>query len=145
MSMRGGGVDQVQFWIMQQAKRVEADCFGRRGQIASAQLMKQVVLAARVQVRSEVRHDPGIRRAVLEIKTLAERRLNTLLDAQLENLATSTSEDALKEAYGKLLAREWQCLRGDFPHVFLKAQNSIHGIRKNLERSTPQPSDPSPE
>lgn len=137
-------MDQVQFLIRQQIKQLESDCFSRRSQIDRAQSIPQVVRASEVHIKSEIRFDPGARRAAADIKDFAEKKLLAMVGDQLRVLSALDTEDQLKAEYGKLMTQEWRILSGNFPRVFRKVQDSLGPLMHKLAQSPTQSDDMSP-
>jgi hypothetical protein len=118
----------AQFFVNQQVSRYEQDCQSAIAQVRRARDMWSVNRATHVTAHPVIRgyaHQlaPAKRRLAVE----AEKRMEHLLDEQLKQAAAMTDIDERKAFIGKLRARDWNALRGDFARLCHKAD--IEGRR----------------
>lgn len=110
------------FFIEQAVQRYEQDCQWAITKIAQAQTMWEVKRAAHVVAPSILRgmHLPraGGRQ---QLSHAAERKLQGMLDAQLEKAKSLTNTDARKAYLGQVRLKEWEALRGEFASLYQKA------------------------
>jgi CRISPR/Cas system-associated endonuclease Cas1 len=118
----------AEFFVNQQVSRYEQDCQSAIAQVRRAQDMWSVNRATHVTAHPVIRgyaHQlaPAKRRLTVE----AEKRMEHLLDEQLKQAAAMTDIEERKAYLGKLRARDWNALRGDFVRLCRKAD--IEGRR----------------
>lgn len=121
------------FYLTQQASRFESDCRWHQQQLERAETMRQVRDCAHVILRSELRGMPGVREAETRLRWAAERRMEDLLDEQLDKLRKCETMEDFKQLHGRLQMDEWPFMRGDFARVFVKAERESHMVRHGIE------------
>lgn len=114
-------MNQTQFWIQQQTRRMESACSQAEQKVRMARSMRQVIEAAHVAIPAELRavknSIPGYRRLMDSIT----HRLTQLLDEQLKALADLAGAEH-KERRGRLLSTEWCHLRGAYAPLYRRAE-----------------------
>ncbi|KVP16813.1 hypothetical protein [Burkholderia ubonensis] len=118
----------TEFFVSQQVRRYEQDCQSAIAQVRRAQDMWSVNRATHVNAHPIIRgyaHQlaPARRRLNME----AEQRMEHLLDEQLKQAAAMTDIEERKAYLGRLRARDWNALRGDYARLCHKAD--IEGRR----------------
>lgn len=110
------------FYIQQQLARLTQDCSNAKLRVSRANTMREVKFAAHVITPSVLRGLPDSRRACLELKTHASRKMDALLDTQLAKLAALGSVDEFTKIRGQLARHDWAYLRGAFAATLVRAE-----------------------
>jgi hypothetical protein len=109
--------------VLQRAiNRLDSDCATARDRIARGRTMRDVKMAADVYPQSILRGLPQVRTTVRQLKAIAEKRMNTLLDAQLQKLKKCQSPEEMKRERRVLVLNDWCFLRGEYSTVYRRAE-----------------------
>lgn len=115
--------------VQQHLRRYQSDCALARQKLLRAQTVTEMVRAADVSAPAWLRS--LIRREASVLNQEAERRLDTLVDAQSKDLRMLSGEQ--REARLAQLRRDWEPLRGHFPRLAVKTQRVLMEVRNTRE------------
>lgn len=124
----------MMFRLQQMASSFESKCRSQQGQLPHAETMRQVRDWGHASIASELRGMPGVREAETRLRWAAERRMEDLLDEQLNKLGECKTTEDFKKLHGRLQLDEWIFLRGDFARVFVKAERESYRIKHQLDQ-----------
>lgn len=113
-------MDANTFILNQQMRRLTSEAASARGRVLNAPSMDEVVRHASLIVPPLLRFMQNQLSPVRSLAAAADRRLNELLDAQLQHLNTLELA-AAEQAVLKYRRNEWQCLRGTWAAIYRKA------------------------
>lgn len=112
----------IEYWIEQETRLFETDCYLAIRKIQSAKDMKQVKIASQVYAPHAVKY---LQHTLPEYKRMclaAEHKMEELGQVQIKHLKSiNTKEEAIQEL-GKLKANDWQNLRGEYAHIYRKLE-----------------------
>lgn len=111
----------VNLHVQNLVRRYESDCSSAAARIRTLRSIEEVVRAARVSanplIRSLVRSLPAHK----ALDGAASRRLDELIQAQLDDVELEPDVEKRKEILGRLRSRDWEFLRGDYAMQWRRA------------------------
>jgi predicted metal-dependent hydrolase len=111
-------MDAATLMMIQRAQRqLESDCSSAR-----ATSMREVQHAGNVHAAGYIRSLPEARRAIQRLHDDATRKMDKLLDEQLQKLAACNTRAEMLAERGRLLTKEWGFLRGTYATVYRRAE-----------------------
>lgn len=137
LSMTNG----TDFFVQTLITRAANDCNSARAHIRVATDMRQVRRAADVHTNPVIRALPQVRQDVRSVHDAAEKRLDALLDQQLQKLAACATGDEIRAEHARLLRNDWFVLRGDFSRIYHRADREYLRLMHRAERQ-PAPAAP---
>ena len=111
----------VQAYAQQLLRKIEADCRSAAFKIQQSNKIDEVVRLSKVAVRGEFRVQANKLPEMRAMKVAAERRLSSILDERLKQLAQLPAGDSRKEWFGRFSRMEMNHLRGNFPQLAQRA------------------------
>lgn len=125
----------TQFWLQQEARRCESDCFAAISRVRAATTMVDVRRCADVhvpRVLNAIRHTLSDYR---RLKQVAEQRMAELGATHLKMLQATATAAECKALRGQFLARDWQHLRGYYPRVLQDLDRESQQVLAKKERA----------
>ncbi|KWU23360.1 hypothetical protein [Burkholderia cenocepacia] len=118
-------------YVQQLLSRVDSDISYKLSRIRQATSLREVASNRRADIPSAIsaiaRSQPAVRRLAND----AERKAESLVDAQLAQLQNLTG-DAFEQRLLFLREREWVHLRGNFPNLVSRVDQAVRRLK--LER-----------
>lgn len=119
----------VMFFIHQESQRYENRCRSAMGIIQRAKDMWEVRRTSDIPLPHVLR---GLRLdrqgAGRDLGVMAERKMEQILDAQIEEAKVIADPDARRKFVGQLRANQWEALRGVFPRLYGIADRKAHQL-----------------
>ena len=131
-------MDAVNFWLNREVNKVEADCLRQIAQVNAAKSLADVVKAANVHLKAELRalrHTiPGIRR----LEQQASARIRALLAQRLTRIQEATTAEQALRRRGRLMA-DCEVLRGKFSQEYRYADQESQRLVYLAQQKAPTP------
>lgn len=119
-------MDATQVYLTRLINQLSIACSSAQARIRIATTMRAVKFAASLHPTAMIRSLPEVRQELRRVHNCAETRLEDLLGQQLKTLEACQSSEHLRQAYGHLVRNEWIFLRGDFSHLYGRADREYH-------------------
>jgi len=129
------------FFIQTLITRAANDCSSARARIRVASNMRHVKQASDVHANPMIRALPQVRQVLRSVHDAAEKRMDALLDQQLQKLASCATGDEILTEHARLLRNDWCFLRGDFSRIYHRADREY---LRHLHRAERQPAPAAP-
>ncbi|MFC5511000.1 hypothetical protein ACFPOU_07665 [Massilia jejuensis] len=133
--------DGTDFFVQTLITRVANDCSSARARIRVATDMRHVKHASDVHTNPMIRALPQVRQDVRSVHDAAEKRMDALLDQQLQKMAACATGDEIRAEHARLLRNDWCFLRGDFSRIYQRADREYLRLLHRAERQ-PAPAAP---
>lgn len=133
--------DGTDFFVQTLITRVANDCSSARAHIRVATNMRDVKHASDVHAQAVVRALPQVRQDLRSVHDTAEKRMDALLDQQLQKMAACATGDEIRAEHARLLRNDWCFLRGDFSRIYHRADREY---LRFLHRAQQQPAPAAP-
>lgn len=121
--------------------RVANDCTSARARIRVATDMRHVKHASDVHANPMIRALPQVRQNLRSVHEAAEKRMDALLDQQLQKLGACATGGEIRAEHTRLLRDDWFFLRGDFSRTYHRADREYLRL---LHRAELQPAPAAP-
>lgn len=118
----------IEYWIENETKIFESDCFLAIAKINNATNMKQVKLATGVYAPHSIRY---IQHSIPEYKRMhlvAENKMNDLGNKQVKELEEIICKEEAIQELARLKSTEWQSLRGDYANIYRRLERKCAEI-----------------
>lgn len=126
--------DGTDFFVQTLITRVANDCSSARARIRSATTMRLVKHASIVHANPMIRALLQVRQDLRSVHDGAEKRMEALLDQQLQKMAACASGDEIRVEHARLLRNDWCFLRGDFSRIYHRADREYLRLLHRAER-----------
>jgi len=135
-------IDRTDFFVQTLLNSARNDCSSARARIRMATNMRQVKHSSDVHTNPMIRALPQVRQDLRSVHDEAERRMDTLLNKQLQKLAACATGDQIRAEHVRLLRNDWCFLRGNFFRIYHRANREylrlIHLAEHQLAPAAPQ-------
>lgn len=129
------------FFVQTLIARVAIDCSSARARIRVATNMRHVKQASDVHANPMIRALSQVRQDLRSVHDTAEKRMDALLDQQLQKLAACATGDEIRAEHARLLRNDWCFLRGDFSRIYHRADREY---LRQLHQAERQPAPAAP-
>jgi hypothetical protein len=127
--------DLTQFYVNRLLNQLSSDCSSAQARIRTATTMRAVKFAASVQANAMIRSLPDVRQEQYRVHDCAEKRMEVLLEQQLNALYGCQSSEQLRQEHGRLVCNDWIFLRGEFGRLYGRADREYHRLlHKHVQR-----------
>jgi len=133
--------DGTNFFVQTLITRVANDCSSARARIRVSTNMRNVKHASDVHANPMVRALPQVRQELRSVHDAAEKRMDALLDQQLQKMAACATGDEIRAEHARLLRNDWCFLRGDFSRIYHRADREYLRLLHRAEQ-LPAPAAP---
>lgn len=125
----------IEFWIEQETKKLESDCYFAIVKINNSETMKQVKFAKQIHVPPTIQFMKNTIKSYRQMEFSAEERMKYLAQKQLEQLQNCSDIEEVKKLIGKFKSEDWQSLRGDYAHIYRAIEKQAHHILHSKEKA----------
>jgi len=133
--------DGTDFFVQTLITRVANDCSSACSRIRVATDMRHVKHASNVHANPMIRALPQVRQELRSVHDAAEKRMDALLDQQLQRMAACATGNEIRAEHARLLRNDWCFLRGDFSRIYHRADRQYLCLLHRAERQ-PAPATP---